>query len=114
MMKNAFPFINWPSHWTALITTSERCKHEIKVWKVAWNRPPEEWIKLNTDGSALTNPGQTGAGGILRDKEGKMVMAFATPLGEGTNNTAEAEAVLFGLSWALELGHRNILIELDA
>ncbi len=43
-----------------------------------------------------------------------MVLAFATPLGDGTNNKAEAEAALFGLSWALELGHRNILIELDS
>ena len=114
MLKMAFPHINWPGSWAALVQKAENCKHEIKVSMVTWNRPSEQWIKINTDGSALTNPGQTGAGGILRDKEGKMVMAFATPLGEGTNNTAEAEAVLFGLSWALELGHRNILIELDA
>ncbi|XP_069154435.1 uncharacterized protein [Solanum lycopersicum] len=114
MLKIAFPHIKWLASWTALIQTSEKCKHEIKVCMVAWNRPPEQWIKINTDGSALTNPGQIGAGGILRDREGKMVLAFATPLGEGSNNKAETAAALFGLSWALELGYRNILIELDS
>ena len=114
MMKNAFPHINWPAHWTALITTSERCKHEIKVCKVAWNRPQEEWIKINTDGSALTNPGKIGAGGIIRDKDGKLILAFATSLGEGSNNKAETEAALFGLVKALELGFKNIIMELDS
>ena len=57
---------------------------------------------MNTDGSALMNPGRLGAGGILRDKHGKLVVAFTTPLGEGTNRTAEIEAAIIGLTWALE------------
>ena len=54
------------------------------------------------------------AGGTLREKQGKVVMAFATPLGEGTNNKAKIEASIFGLTWALELGYRNIILELDS
>ena len=41
-------------------------------------------------------------------------MAFSTSLGEGSNNKAETEAALLGLSWALELGYQNIQIELDS
>ena len=41
-------------------------------------------------------------------------MAFAVPLGEGSNNKAEVEAALFGLQWATELGHTNIIMELDS
>ena len=41
-------------------------------------------------------------------------MAFATSLDEGSNNKAETEASLFGLVWALELGYRNIIMELDS
>ena len=54
------------------------------------------------------------AGGILRDNHGRMVMAFTTPIGEGTNNMAGTEAAIFGLSWALELGYRNIILDLDS
>ncbi|KAK4731482.1 hypothetical protein R3W88_024470 [Solanum pinnatisectum] len=43
-----------------------------------------------------------------------MLLAFATPLGEGTNNTAEIEAAIFGMTWALELGYRNIILEVDS
>ena len=43
-----------------------------------------------------------------------MVISFATPLGEGTNKKAEIEAAIFGLTWALELGYGNIILELDS
>ena len=81
---------------------------------VTWTRPKDQWIKVNTDGSATNNPGKIGAGGILRNKNGRLVMAFTTPLGDGTNNRAEIEATIFGLTWAIELGYRNIVLELDS
>lgn len=70
---------------------------------VTWIKPLDQWIKINTDGSALTNPGKLGDGGILSNKNGKMLMSFTTPFGEGTNNKVEIEAAMFGLTWALEL-----------
>ena len=93
---------------------SERCVHDIKVNMVNWIRPQDQWLKVNTDGSAITNPCRLGAGGILRDKNGRLVMAFTTPLGEGTNNKDEIEEAIFGLTWAIELGYRNIILELDS
>nr|XP_010314573.1 uncharacterized protein LOC104645185 [Solanum lycopersicum] len=114
MLENTFPQINWPARWTTLLQTSERCKHTIKVYMVAWKRPPEHWIKLNTDGSAVINTGKIGAGGILKNREGKMVMAYSVFLGEGSNNQAETKAAQLGLSWALELGYKNIQMELDS
>ena len=41
-------------------------------------------------------------------------MTFTTPLGEETNNKVEIEATIVGLNWALELGYRNIILELDS
>ena len=112
--EKCFPNIKWPASWKTLIQTSEKCIHDIKVCMVTRIKPPEQWIKINIDGTALTNPGKIGAGGILRDKEGKLVMAFSTPLGEGSNNIAEIKAVFIGLTWALELGFRNIMLEIDS
>ncbi|XP_069145501.1 uncharacterized protein [Solanum lycopersicum] len=40
--------------------------------------------------------------------------AFTKPLGEGTNNKFDIEASIFGSTWALEIGYRNILLELDS
>ena len=93
---------------------SERCVHDIKVNMVNLIRPQDQWLKVNTDSSAIINPNTLGAGGILRDKYGRLVIAFTTPHGEGTNNKAEIEAAMFCLTWAIELGYRNIILEIDS
>ena len=76
MLNSTFPHLQWPAKWIDLLQKSERCIHGTKVSMVTWNKQPDQWIKMNTDGSALTNPDKLGARGILRDKEGKLVMAF--------------------------------------
>ncbi|KAH0661517.1 hypothetical protein KY284_026448 [Solanum tuberosum] len=81
---------------------------------VIWIKPPNQWVKINTDGSALSNPGRIGAGGILRDQDGEMLLAFATPMGEGTNNQAEIGAAIFGMTWLLQLGYMNVILEVDS
>ncbi|KAH0712319.1 hypothetical protein KY285_007878 [Solanum tuberosum] len=43
-----------------------------------------------------------------------MILAFATPLGEGTNNQAELEAAIFGMTWSLQLGFKNVMLEVDS
>ena len=50
----------------------------------------------------------------MRDHEGKMLLAYTTPLGNGSNNQAEIGAAIYGMTWALELGYRKIIIELDS
>ncbi|XP_015161207.1 uncharacterized protein [Solanum tuberosum] len=44
--------------WPAVIDCIEKCKQEIGVTPVMWKRPPPNRYKLNTDGSALHNPGK--------------------------------------------------------
>ncbi|XP_049378041.1 uncharacterized protein LOC125842768 [Solanum stenotomum] len=114
LMTTCFPHIKWPSRWWDLIQLGEKCTHDTKVTVVKWIKPPDGWVKINTDGSALGNPGKIGAGGIIRDQSGKMLLAFATPLGEGSNNQAEVAATLFGMTWSLQLGYRNVILEVDS
>lgn len=54
--------------------------------------PPTNEVKINFNGSALDNQGKIGVGGIIRDSQGDLIYAYATPLGHGTNNLAEIEA----------------------
>lgn len=41
-------------------------------------------------------------------------MAFATMLAEGRNNKEQNEEAIFGMTWALDLGYRMIILELDS
>ncbi|WMV46844.1 hypothetical protein MTR67_040229 [Solanum verrucosum] len=89
LLHTVFPYIEWPSSWTKLVPMIEGCTHETKVTLVQWNKPQNQWIKLNANGSALSNTGRIEVGGILRNSTGELIMAYAVPLGEGTNNQAE-------------------------
>ena len=53
---------------------------------------------LYADGGARGNPGPAGAGAVVFDNIGKRIVEVADYLGETTNNVAEYEAVLRGLT----------------
>ena len=55
---------------------------------IHWQVPPHPYLKLNTDGSALDNPGLAGAGGVLRDHQGRWISGFSARVGLTTNNMA--------------------------
>ena len=46
------------------------------VTVVYWVKPSCDRFKLNIDGSSLGNPGSLGAGGVIRDFKGDMVLSF--------------------------------------
>ena len=47
------------------IRSKDRCNKLKKVIRVAWEKPPLGWLKLNTNGSTLGNPGKAGGGGLI-------------------------------------------------
>ncbi|KAM3344039.1 hypothetical protein P3S68_026130 [Capsicum galapagoense] len=100
MVENS---LNWPELNSSFIKTYPTYYILHFRTPVYWSKPPSNMVKLNSDGSALTNPGKIGAGGIIRDHNRDLIYAYATPLGQGTNNQAEVESAILGLSWC----HRN-------
>ncbi|GLT31839.1 hypothetical protein SLA2020_065470 [Shorea laevis] len=56
-------------------------KKPTEICHVRWDKPPEGFFKLNTDGSALKNPGPVACGGLIRDSLGKWVAGFARNVG---------------------------------
>lgn len=71
-------------------------------------------LKLNIDGASKGNPRLAGCGGILRDSNGEMIMAFSEFLGWGSNNFAEISALLSGLLICYQIGVPKVLIESDS
>ncbi|KAL0463583.1 UNVERIFIED_CONTAM: hypothetical protein Slati_0245900 [Sesamum latifolium] len=64
---------------------------------IMWLRPTVGWWKLNCDGASKENPGRAGAGSIIRDCQGQMVLSFAASLDIQTNASAELFAIVKGL-----------------
>ncbi|KAF5454807.1 hypothetical protein F2P56_024444, partial [Juglans regia] len=92
----------------AVITPNRRCK------TITWNRPSAGWVKLNTDGSSLGNPGASGIGGIIRNNHGNLIHAFSSFIGIGSNNRAELLALLHGIQVCKSLSLNYVHIELDS
>ncbi|GKV53477.1 hypothetical protein SLEP1_g59999 [Rubroshorea leprosula] len=81
---------------------------------VGWNPPPPGVVKLNTDGSAVTNPGNAGAGGIFRDDLGNWLLGFYRNIGYTSSLSAELWALRDGLKLAVDKGFSQLIVETDS
>ena len=70
--------------------------------------------KLFTDGASRGNPGEAGAGIVLRDDKDQELTTRFLYLGRCTNNVAEYQALILGLKTAYELGCRQVAIFMDS
>ncbi|PKA54760.1 Putative ribonuclease H protein [Apostasia shenzhenica] len=66
-----------------------------------WDPPPPRWNKVNFDGSVKQN-GAAGAGGVVRDHCGNLLLAAGSKLYTQATLTAEVTGVLIALTAAQE------------
>ncbi|GMG99346.1 hypothetical protein Nepgr_001186 [Nepenthes gracilis] len=68
---------------------------------------------IEYDGASKGNPGQAGAGVVLRAEHG-MVWRLREGIGIATNNVAEYRAVILGMKCALKGGFKHVLVRGDS
>jgi ribonuclease HI len=81
---------------------------------ISWSPPPKGWIKVNTDASFIgeNHPGGTGA--VVRDSDGKVLLAACSPVpGCRDAEDAESKGAWLGLKLLDGLGHDKVILELD-
>nr|POF27508.1 putative ribonuclease h protein [Quercus suber] len=83
-------------------------------FQVRWNKPPEGWFKLNTDGASCGNPGKAGGGGIIKNSHGHWIKGYSGSIGYTTSVIAKWWALRDGLTLAIQLGSQQLEVELDA
>jgi len=81
---------------------------------IAWSKPAQGRVKLNTDGSSLGNPGVSGAGGVIRDMQGALLLAFSKNLGYGNSTYAELRALMEGVKHCKNMNFGVIDSEMDS
>ena len=69
---------------------------------------------LYCDGASRGNPGPSGAGVVILDKNGEEIFELSRFLGHGTNNEAEYRALIRGLTAAADIGIKGLQIFLDS
>lgn len=79
-------------------------KHLHSPINVSWKKPEEGWVVLNVDGSAVTNPGRTGYGGLVRNKDGEFLVGFYGSAGISHIGHVEMLALLQGIRLCRDMG----------
>ncbi|PSS34373.1 Ribonuclease H protein [Actinidia chinensis var. chinensis] len=82
--------------------------------RVGWKPPSMGIFKLNTDGASKGNPGKAGAGGLIRNHEGRWVAGFCHNIGTTNSLEAEVTAIRDGLELVNRLGLTNVDVETDS
>ncbi|XP_070050084.1 uncharacterized protein [Nicotiana tomentosiformis] len=114
IMKLAFPSCSMDQSWCNICDMVERLRPIPRSIIILWQLLGKGRYKLNTYGSYIQGSGQAGAGGILRDHEGRLIMALAITLSCSSNNLAEAIAARFGTEWCLNNVYTEVDLELDS
>jgi ribonuclease HI len=71
-------------------------------------------VCVYSDGASRGNPGPAGAGAVITDAKGHVLRRLGRFLGSQTNNIAEYQGVLLGLSHALAGGAREVVLRADS
>jgi ribonuclease HI len=71
-------------------------------------------VCVYSDGASRGNPGPAGAGAVITDAAGHVLRRLGRFLGSQTNNIAEYQGVLLGLSHALAGGAREVVLRADS
>ncbi|KAF7814111.1 putative ribonuclease H protein At1g65750 family [Senna tora] len=83
--------------------------------KIAWKPPPEEWVKINVDGSVDPSSfGSSACGGVLRDRDGNFLCGFIRNVGSCSIILADLWGILSGLQVAWNRGFKKVILETDS
>lgn len=72
--------------------------------QVSWIKPEDGWVVLKVDGSALSNPGKSGFGGLVRNADGEFLRGYYGSAGFTHIGHAEILALLHGLTVCKDMG----------
>ena len=78
--------------------------------EVIWHPLIPRWVKRNTDGASLRNPGISACGAIFRDNNANCLVCFAKKLSVASTFTMELEGVMKAIKAANSKGWRNLWI----
>ncbi|KAK3229688.1 hypothetical protein Dsin_001569 [Dipteronia sinensis] len=84
------------------------------IMSVIWSPPASGWIKVNTDGAALSSPGVGDCGGVFRNCRAFVKGCFAVPLGVVFAFEVELFAGSMAINLAWQNGWHQIWLESDS
>ncbi|XP_019229533.1 PREDICTED: uncharacterized protein LOC109210559 [Nicotiana attenuata] len=114
LVKLRKPGLRVPHRWSDLLMMMENYTPRLKYYKVILEFPQQGWIKVNTDGASRGNPGRSAIGNCFRDEAGEVRYAMGKEIAEGSNNEAEAVAILEALKMCRVRNYYQVSLQTDS
>ena len=83
----------------------------LKNCFISWFPLIIDWVKLNVDGSMISEMSSIVAGGVVRDHRKTWLIDFALKIGTGFVLEVELWGILEGLKLVWQQGLRKVIIE---
>ena len=96
-----------------MISTKNPAYRRFNV-EVSWIKPPDNWVKLNSNGASLRNSGKAGGGCVIKDHRGAWVKGCVRSIGQASSCAVELWALRDGLNLCISMFCPNVIVELDA
>lgn len=110
----AFPKCKIEGIWLQMCDIIERLKPMVLWGQVTWIKPDANRVKINTDGSFLSENSKAGIGGTVKGSTGEFIMVFSVKTQCCSNNQAEALAAMYGVRWCTQNGFNRYDLEMDS
>ncbi|XP_070046188.1 uncharacterized protein [Nicotiana tomentosiformis] len=104
--------ISWT--WEKLWKEMEIITPVLSCRPVIWDKPPDNWLKINSDGSSNILKRRAGIGGIVRNRNGQLIVTYVQNVQFCTNNSVEVHAASCGMKLCKDLNFGNIILEMDS
>ncbi|CAN1164087.1 Putative ribonuclease H protein At1g65750, partial [Linum perenne] len=89
-------------------------QHSRQEAEIAWDPGPVGWVTLNSDGSVDSSRAEATAGGLVRDNQGRCILAYTMNLGRCSITRAEMRGAIEGLNRTWEAGYRRVVLQMDS
>ncbi|XP_026450533.1 uncharacterized protein LOC113350609 [Papaver somniferum] len=91
--------------------TNPSCRNQVTKIKRKWEKPPENWWKLNFDAAFNKDNKTCEIGLILRDCAGRYLETMVKASKARDDEQGEGLALLEIVEWITSRGWRNVIIE---
>jgi ribonuclease HI len=81
---------------------------------IGWKKPPEGWIKLNSDGACKRGGESSGCGGLFRNSDGRWIKGYFKKIGVCDAFHAELWGMYLGLDMAWKERIPQLIVESDS
>ena len=100
--------LNHAIEYNLVISTKNPAYRRFNV-EVSWIKPPDNWVKLNSNGASLRNSGKAGGGCVIKDHRGAWVKGCARSIGQASSCAAELWALRDGLNLCISMFCPNVI-----